>query len=46
MSFAPPGESANDLWLERSNLDGAVLGGVAYGMAFSCLQRPLPSHIA
>lgn len=29
--FSPAGESAADLWLERSNLVGAVLGGVAYG---------------
>ncbi|KAI0667416.1 hypothetical protein C8Q78DRAFT_378708 [Trametes maxima] len=29
--YAPPGESAADLWLEKSNLDGAFLGGVAYG---------------
>lgn len=29
--YAPPGESPSDLWLERSNLVGAVLGGVAYG---------------
>ena len=31
MSYPPPGESPSDLWLERSNLAGAVLGGVAYG---------------
>ncbi|KAI0359767.1 hypothetical protein OH77DRAFT_1434208 [Trametes cingulata] len=31
-SFPPPGESPADLWLEKSNLDGAVLGGVAYGV--------------
>ncbi len=31
VTYAPPGESASDLWLERSNLVGAVLGGVAYG---------------
>ncbi|PSS05386.1 hypothetical protein PHLCEN_2v3875 [Hermanssonia centrifuga] len=28
---SPPGESATDLWFERSNFDGAILGGVAYG---------------
>ncbi|THG95480.1 hypothetical protein EW026_g6185 [Hermanssonia centrifuga] len=27
---SPPGESATDLWFERSNFDGAILGGVAY----------------
>ena len=31
-SFPPPGETSADLWLEASNLVGAVLGGVAYGM--------------
>ena len=29
--YSPPGETADDLWLEKSNLVGAVLGGVAYG---------------
>ncbi|KLO05094.1 hypothetical protein SCHPADRAFT_884040 [Schizopora paradoxa] len=32
MSFAPPGEDAADLWFERSNFAGCLLGGVAYGM--------------
>ncbi|KAM5531778.1 hypothetical protein V8D89_014548 [Ganoderma adspersum] len=27
-----PNETASDLWLEKSNLVGAVLGGVAYGV--------------
>ncbi|RDX57160.1 hypothetical protein OH76DRAFT_19488 [Lentinus brumalis] len=31
-SFPPPGETSADLWLESSNLVGAVLGGVAYGI--------------
>lgn len=31
-SNAPPGETAGEIWLEASNLVGAVLGGVAYGM--------------
>jgi len=35
-SWAPPGESSFDLFTERTNLDGAVLGGVAYGI-FICL---------
>ena len=30
-TYAPLGEGSQDLWLERSNLTGAVLGGVAYG---------------
>ncbi|KAH8104315.1 hypothetical protein DFH11DRAFT_1519658 [Phellopilus nigrolimitatus] len=34
-SFAPPGESAADLWLERSNFSGSLLGGVAYGVHLS-----------
>ncbi|KAJ7074796.1 hypothetical protein C8F01DRAFT_1361360 [Mycena amicta] len=31
-SFAPPGESSYDLWVEKSNLDGFVLSGVGYGI--------------
>ncbi|KAF7305433.1 hypothetical protein HMN09_00795900 [Mycena chlorophos] len=31
-STPPPGENAQDLWLERSNLDGFVLSGVFYGI--------------
>ncbi|KAJ6529060.1 hypothetical protein DFH09DRAFT_935035 [Mycena vulgaris] len=34
-SFAPPGESAHDLWVERSNLNGVLLSGVAYGILFT-----------
>ncbi|KLO05655.1 hypothetical protein SCHPADRAFT_946726 [Schizopora paradoxa] len=30
-SFAPP-ESSADLWLERSNFSGELLGGIAYGV--------------
>lgn len=30
-SFAPPGETAYDLWVERSNLNGMLLSAVAYG---------------
>ena len=44
-TYAPPGESPSDLWLERSNLVGSVLGGVAYGIrpvhAASCVGSPL-----
>ncbi|KAJ7703882.1 hypothetical protein B0H17DRAFT_921603 [Mycena rosella] len=47
-SFAPPGESAYDLWIERSNLNGVILSAVAYGILFTVtfqtlllfLQRP------
>ncbi|KAF9010828.1 hypothetical protein BDQ17DRAFT_1299432 [Cyathus striatus] len=35
MSYAPPGESADDLWLERSNNDGLTLGGFCYGILFT-----------
>ncbi|KAJ6561385.1 hypothetical protein DFH09DRAFT_920938 [Mycena vulgaris] len=34
-SFAPPGESAYDLWVERSNMNGVLLSGVAYGILFT-----------
>ena len=30
-SFAPAGETENDLWQERSLLNGIVLANVAYG---------------
>ncbi|KAJ7124098.1 hypothetical protein C8R43DRAFT_1076079, partial [Mycena crocata] len=33
--FAPPGESAYDLWVERSNLNGMLRSGVAYGILFT-----------
>ncbi|KAF9008606.1 hypothetical protein BDZ89DRAFT_542354 [Hymenopellis radicata] len=33
--FAPPGESAADLWAEQSNLNGIILSGVAYGVLFA-----------
>jgi hypothetical protein len=29
--YAPPGETPADLWVERSNLAGIVIAGVAYG---------------
>jgi hypothetical protein len=31
-SFAPPGESTYDLWVERSNLNGVLLSAVGYGL--------------
>ncbi|EJD06440.1 uncharacterized protein FOMMEDRAFT_102223 [Fomitiporia mediterranea MF3/22] len=31
-TWAPPGESASDLWEERSNFVGVVLSSVAYGV--------------
>ncbi|KLO07054.1 hypothetical protein SCHPADRAFT_922993 [Schizopora paradoxa] len=30
--YAPPGEDASDLWFERSNFAGSLLGGIAYGL--------------
>ncbi|KAJ2917326.1 hypothetical protein MD484_g3060, partial [Candolleomyces efflorescens] len=33
--YAPPGESAADLWMERSNLIGLLIGAVAYGILFT-----------
>ncbi|KZT28830.1 hypothetical protein NEOLEDRAFT_1154312 [Neolentinus lepideus HHB14362 ss-1] len=30
--YAPANETEADLWFERSNIDGAVLGGTAYGV--------------
>lgn len=30
-AYAPPGLTAHDLWIEKSNLNGVVLAGVAYG---------------
>ncbi|KLO15962.1 hypothetical protein SCHPADRAFT_926855 [Schizopora paradoxa] len=35
MPFPQPGESAADLWLERSNFAGVVLSGVFYGQSLS-----------
>lgn len=31
-AYAPLGESASDLWLERSNFAGVFVGGVSYGI--------------
>ncbi|KAJ2929184.1 hypothetical protein H1R20_g7910, partial [Candolleomyces eurysporus] len=33
--YAPPGETASDLWMERSNLIGLIIGAVAYGVLFT-----------
>ncbi|RPD60192.1 hypothetical protein L226DRAFT_571168 [Lentinus tigrinus ALCF2SS1-7] len=40
-SFPPPGETSADLWLESSNLVGAVLGGVAYGVHIAVVAECL-----
>jgi len=32
-AYTPGGESAQDLWVERSNFNGVVLANVAYGMS-------------
>ncbi|KAJ7107805.1 hypothetical protein C8R44DRAFT_528948, partial [Mycena epipterygia] len=39
--FAPPGESAYDLWVERSNLNGVLLSAVAYGILFTVTFQTL-----
>ncbi|RDB26405.1 hypothetical protein Hypma_006562 [Hypsizygus marmoreus] len=41
--WAPPGETESDLWLERSNLDGMMLGCVAYGILFVLIVQALQS---
>ncbi|RXW13579.1 hypothetical protein EST38_g12273 [Candolleomyces aberdarensis] len=33
--WAPAGETPTDLWMERSNLIGLIIGGVAYGILFT-----------
>ncbi|KAI0824112.1 hypothetical protein BC628DRAFT_1411068 [Trametes gibbosa] len=47
--YAPPGESPADLWLERSNLVGAVLGAVTFGVHVAvfvqCLYFILPEAV-
>ena len=40
--YAPPGETADDLWFEKSNFVGAVLGGVAYGTSLSASRAAPP----
>ncbi|KAJ7662324.1 hypothetical protein B0H17DRAFT_953220 [Mycena rosella] len=40
-SFAPPGETAADLWLERSNFDGNLITGVGYGVLFTITIQTL-----
>ncbi|KAJ6484011.1 hypothetical protein C8R45DRAFT_1214893 [Mycena sanguinolenta] len=40
-SFAPPGETASDLWIERSNLNGVLLSAVAYGILFTLTFQTL-----
>ncbi|RDB26406.1 hypothetical protein Hypma_006563 [Hypsizygus marmoreus] len=41
--WAPPGEIESDLWLERSTLDGKMLGCVAYGILFVLIVQALQS---
>ncbi|KAF8641523.1 hypothetical protein AX16_009901 [Volvariella volvacea WC 439] len=40
-SYAPPGESAYDLYVERSNLNGVILSGVAYGVLLTITIQAL-----
>ena len=42
-TWAPPGESASDLWTEKSNLNGAMLCSIAYG-AHTTLYFIVLSH--
>ena len=42
--YAPPGETDADLWLEKSNFVGAILGGVAYGTSAGSHSPLPPSH--
>ncbi|KAJ7032812.1 hypothetical protein C8F04DRAFT_1040212 [Mycena alexandri] len=39
--FAPLGENSFDLWVEKSNLDGVFLSGVAYGILFTITAQAL-----
>ncbi|EIW64900.1 uncharacterized protein TRAVEDRAFT_108702 [Trametes versicolor FP-101664 SS1] len=47
--YSPPGETPADLWLERSNLVGAVLGAVSFGVHVAvfaqCLYFILPQAL-
>ncbi|KAJ7074788.1 hypothetical protein C8F01DRAFT_925160, partial [Mycena amicta] len=45
-SFAPPGESSRDLWVEKSFLDGFALAGVGYGIVFSLTWQTLYSLLS
>ncbi|KAF8645371.1 hypothetical protein AX16_007874 [Volvariella volvacea WC 439] len=40
-SYAPPGESDFDLYVERSNLNGVILSAVAYGMLLTIAVQAL-----
>ncbi|KAF8183856.1 hypothetical protein K438DRAFT_1974881 [Mycena galopus ATCC 62051] len=39
--YAPPGENAYDLWVERSNLNGVLLSAVGYGILFTITLQTL-----
>ncbi|KAJ7082024.1 hypothetical protein B0H15DRAFT_952701 [Mycena belliarum] len=40
-SFAPPGETAAELWVERSNFDGNLITGVGYGVLLTLTAQTL-----
>jgi len=40
-SFAPTGETAAELWVERSNFDGNLITGVGYGVLFTISVQTL-----
>lgn len=48
--YSPPGETPADLWLERANLVGAVLGAVSFGehsvLRHSIYRRKVDSYVA
>ncbi|KAJ2915394.1 hypothetical protein MD484_g5041, partial [Candolleomyces efflorescens] len=37
--YAPPGETAHDLWVERSNLIGLTLGAATYGIQLTIFTQ-------
>ncbi|KAJ7191612.1 hypothetical protein GGX14DRAFT_578777 [Mycena pura] len=40
-SYAPPGESASDLWAEKTVINGDTLAGVTYGILFTLASQTL-----
>ncbi|KAJ7086328.1 hypothetical protein B0H15DRAFT_931411 [Mycena belliarum] len=44
-SYAPPGETAADLWAERSNFDGNLVTGVGYGVLLTITVQTLSSFL-
>ena len=44
MGYTPIGESARDLWLERSYFVGGFLGAVAYGAQYLPILKSVSIH--